>query len=701
MAGTAGLAITVALFSAWGRFGVGPTAAHAADYAALTMGVVAVGSCGYTARRTTGRRRLTWTLLAASGLAWVLGGVVRVGYLNVFGTPPPGVWLDEFLQMAAVPLAIAAVLSVPTAPSRLVTRSRAIIDGAIIASSLLYIGWALGLVGAYRDPDASWLSTAMGLAHPTGDIVMLTILGLALRERSAGRRGRLLILFGGLAANALSDSVFAVVAASTGQSLDSALVDSGWLYLYAFGYAAIAVAPYWPLSPGDVPSEERPTSLWQMSLPWLGVVGVIVTSGVLVVLKQRMDPFLVYPGVALVLLLFASQILAYRDSLMFLAKSQKAEAAVRQQTVLLDEVVAHAPLGVARVGTDMRIIDANPRLGFLLHATRRIMLGSSIAEYLTQDETGRVVETLKALTDGNVETVEGDSAVRRADGSGAWLHWSVTAVRKPQGAIDYYLAMFEDVTARHQAEEAAVENLAGLERLNRMKSEFVSMVSHEFRTALVGIQGFSEMIRDEDLDVQDIKGLAGDINNDALRLNRMISEMLDLDRMEAGKIRLQLKPLDFNGILEDSIERAQLGTEQHTVVADLDLALPLVTGDSDRLIQVVSNLLSNAIKYSPDGGEVKITSRLENDAVHVSVKDHGVGIPADSLARVFGRYERFESNSTSKVTGTGLGLAISRQIVELHGGRIWVESEAGKGSTFHFTIPIAPALANASEQARA
>jgi len=165
--------------------------------------------------------------------------------------------------------------------------------------------------------------------------------------------------------------------------------------------------------------------------------------------------------------------------------------------------------------------------------------------------------------------------------------------------------------------------------------------------------------------------------------------MLDLDRMEAGKIHLDLKPVDLNGILEDAVQRAQIAAEGHHVVADLDLALPLVSGDADRLIQVVSNLLSNAVKYSPDGGEVKVSSGTRDGAVEVSVQDQGLGIAAEFIERIFGRYERFDSNRASKVAGTGLGLAISRQIVELHGGRIWVESEAGKGSTFRFTIPAA------------
>ncbi len=360
------------------------------------------------------------------------------------------------------------------------------------------------------------------------------------------------------------------------------------------------------------------------------------------------------------------------------------------RTNLLNQVILHAPLGVARVGLDNRIIDANPRLGELLHASTAVLVGARVSEFVIRDAGDAIEDRYRALMRGELDMVEEEGTVRRSDGTSAWLHWTTTAVRRTDGRVEYFLTMIEDMGARHDAEETAEDNLAGLERLNKLKSEFVSMVSHEFRTALVGIQGFSELIRDDNLEIPDIKELAGDINNDAQRLNRMIGEMLDLDRMEAGKIRLELKPLDLNSLLEDAVERTRVSTETHEVDGDLDLALPVVTGDNDRIVQVVSNLLSNAVKYSPQGGHIRLTSRLEGDMVHVSVSDEGPGIPKEFLGKVFGRYERFESNHASKVTGTGLGLAISRQIIDLHGGRIWVESEVGKGSTFHFTIPVAP-----------
>ena len=236
-----------------------------------------------------------------------------------------------------------------------------------------------------------------------------------------------------------------------------------------------------------------------------------------------------------------------------------------------------------------------------------------------------------------------------------------------------------------EQQRRAVEQL---ERLNSAKSDFVSIVSHEFRTPLTGIQGFSELMRDEDLSIDEMKEYAGDINKDAQRLNRMITEMLDLDRMESGRMVLHREPTDLNAIVTDAAKRLGPNSPRHAIQLNVDPDLPLIDVDKDKIGQVLLNLLSNAVKYSPDGGTIAITTRLEGDVVHVFVRDPGLGIPSDSLEKVFERYSRLESGATRYIQGTGLGLPIARQIIEMHGGRAWVESTLGLGSVFQFTLPL-------------
>ncbi len=317
------------------------------------------------------------------------------------------------------------------------------------------------------------------------------------------------------------------------------------------------------------------------------------------------------------------------------------------------------------------------------------MIGTHVAKYLHPEEFGRVFEVFQPLWTGAVDTVESDSHAVRTDGTEVWLHWSATGVRNAAGHLDYFLAMYEDNDAEHAANEAAAAHLAGLERLNRLKSEFVSLVSHEFRTALVGISGFSEMIRDEEVSVDEAKGYAADINKESARLNRMINDMLDLDRIEAGRLTLHPVPVNLNGLLQDAVNRARATSERHFIAGNFDPQDTIVQCDPDRIAQVLANLLSNAVKYSPEGGDIAVTSTTRDGVVDVGVRDHGLGIAPEFKDRLFNRYERYEK-AGNKILGTGLGLAITRQIIEMSGGKVWVESELGEGSDFHFTLPIAP-----------
>jgi signal transduction histidine kinase len=235
--------------------------------------------------------------------------------------------------------------------------------------------------------------------------------------------------------------------------------------------------------------------------------------------------------------------------------------------------------------------------------------------------------------------------------------------------------------------KSSQESEAKIAQLSRTKSEVMSNLSHEFRNALVGIQGFSEIMSNEELPPEQVKEFATDIFNDSNRLTRMITEMLDLDRMESGRVSLALKPLDLNFVVEQAVARARVAGAKCEIKSRLETPLPVVDADADRLFQVISNLLGNAVKYSPDGGEILVTTSHAGGEVRVSVRDHGVGIAPEDLPRLFQRYERIDCKTGNKISGTGLGLVISRQIVEMHGGRIWGGCNVGGGSEFAFAIP--------------
>jgi signal transduction histidine kinase len=243
---------------------------------------------------------------------------------------------------------------------------------------------------------------------------------------------------------------------------------------------------------------------------------------------------------------------------------------------------------------------------------------------------------------------------------------------------------------RQQEQEGAARSLNVLERLNRLKTEFLTMVSHEIRTALVGIQGFSELIRDsETIDLAEIRSYATEVYNDARRLDQMLDKMLDLDRVAGSRSVLQIGQVSLNAAISDAVADARIKGKGHGLVMDLAPDLPTVNGDGARLGQLLAILITNAIKFSTRGTEVRVSSRAVPGHVQISVKDHGPGMPKEFDRELFGRYKAGIGNATTKVVGSGLGLPMAREIVDLHGGKIWFDSEIGVGTVFHVTIPTA------------
>jgi signal transduction histidine kinase len=250
-------------------------------------------------------------------------------------------------------------------------------------------------------------------------------------------------------------------------------------------------------------------------------------------------------------------------------------------------------------------------------------------------------------------------------------------------------------------EQLALQNLelatanAELQRLDELKSVFVSVAAHELRTPLAAIQGYVEMLIDEDVGplTESQREYLAIVQDGGQRLLHITSSLLDVTRIEAGRVNLVLQPTDLSALARSVAAeyRRLLESKALRLVFESAPELPLALCDPTRAAQIIGNLVSNAIKYTPQGGNLHIAVALtsEEGFLQVSVADDGVGIARDDHDKLFRRFFRAANAATMGASGAGLGLYITRSLVELHGGRIWFESQLGEGSTFYVTFPVA------------
>ncbi len=257
------------------------------------------------------------------------------------------------------------------------------------------------------------------------------------------------------------------------------------------------------------------------------------------------------------------------------------------------------------------------------------------------------------------------------------LHFNISSnkVRK-DGEVRFTITLMEDVTK--------------LKKVDEMKSEFVSTVSHEFRTPLTSMNMGLSMLLEEDIGTvnSDQRQLLEAAFEDTERLNELVNDLLDLSKIESGKIKMEFNRADVQKIIQSTIKPFSQQADERNV----DLRMGDVSentyawADSNKISWVISNLIGNALRYTPEEGSITVGSYLQGRQVYIYVEDTGVGIPEEYRDKVFDKFVR-ASNNEDENSGTGLGLAISKEIIEAHNGRIWVESEEGKGSKFVFTLP--------------
>lgn len=330
---------------------------------------------------------------------------------------------------------------------------------------------------------------------------------------------------------------------------------------------------------------------------------------------------------------------------------------------------------------------------------RAIYYNRAFAQILDVEPRGATVQApLGALASGRplVETVRQSellTAVRQVLKSGQRAEIEVTVGTLRQRTFSATIAPVR-ASLDAQVSPGAVlvlHDISDLRRLERVRRDFVANVSHEFKTPLTAIQGFAETLLGGALDDAEHRTRFVEIIRDhSVRLARLTDDLLKLSQIEAGRLELELRPVEIAELADACAEtlKFRAGKKNHEIEVRCDEDLPLVMADASRLREVLINLMENAVQYTPPGGHIEVRAEQQNGMVDVTVADNGIGIPQADQERIFERFYRVDTARSREAGGTGLGLSIARHIVEAHGGDIWVESAVGQGSRFHFSVPV-------------
>jgi len=327
----------------------------------------------------------------------------------------------------------------------------------------------------------------------------------------------------------------------------------------------------------------------------------------------------------------------------------------------------------AVIATDaqQRILLVNPAAAQAFRLDPHQAVGRPFQEVLTHEGLRNLFARAAALDHGFTEEL----TVETPEGKAQILYANVAPVLGAGGTILGHVADMQDITT--------------LKELDKMKSEFVSTVSHDLKTPLTAIRGFADLVALTGPLADQQKEFIGKIREITVEMAALISDLLDIGKIEAG-IEMAREPCDMGVLAGEVVSSFEFRAKEKDITVQMDVSqpVPTVIGDPHRLKQVLMNLVGNAIKYTPNGGKVWVRIVAEDGRLITAVQDTGVGIAARDQKQLFQKFYRVRSEETAHIEGTGLGLAIARSIVERHGGRIWVESEPGKGSTFAFSLPL-------------
>ncbi|MHC1742846.1 MAG: ATP-binding protein [Syntrophobacteraceae bacterium] len=342
-------------------------------------------------------------------------------------------------------------------------------------------------------------------------------------------------------------------------------------------------------------------------------------------------------------------------------------------------LINHLRDGVMAVDTQKRVVLANPAFLRMMAYKGKSAIGEKAREVCQGSPIDSLVDRALAIHNGDSSEVTEELTLEDRDGL-------------PGCVLDARCIPFRDRVGRNVGAITVVHDITAFKKMEQVKSDFVSMVSHEVRSPLSAVLAQLKVVLD---------GLAGEVSpkqreilarayEKTESLISLSTELLDLARIESGLVHQEMEALQVADILENQVAFHLAGAQAKGLDLQLESlpALPAIVGNRRNVEEVLSNLIGNAVKYTPEGGSVRVSAAMEEGYLRLSVRDSGVGIPAEDLDRIFSPFYRVKNERTRLIIGTGLGLAIVKSIVEAHHGFIRVESEVDRGSVFHVHIPL-------------
>ena len=376
-----------------------------------------------------------------------------------------------------------------------------------------------------------------------------------------------------------------------------------------------------------------------------------------------------------------------------ITERKRAEQELAQERNLFHALMDCIPDTIYFQDTECRFLRINKAQARMLGVSDPIeAIGKTDFDFFPADIAQEFYESERKLLETGQPIIDSVQELTKPDGQVQWLSATEVPIYDAQGKIMGYVGVSRDITDRKLAEGELRRAKEAAEAANRAKSEFLANMSHEIRTPMNAIMGMTDMVLDSDLTSEQCSDL-NTVKSSAECLLRLINDILDFSKIEAGKLDLERIPFSPADCVADTLNVLAIRAAQKNLelVCKCGPDLPVkALGDPGRLRQVLVNLVGNAVKFTEDGEVVvrveKESETADNITLHLSVSDTGIGIPPEKQKAIFEAFVQADSSTTRRYEGTGLGLAIASQLVGMMGGRIWVESELGKGSTFHFTV---------------